>query len=79
MVFEKTEFLFWGWLKAYISFSFYKVVAAAAMSVLGQMFFGYYQGVASISSDQSASRPELPHPASSDHHQRLHSYPRSLP
>jgi hypothetical protein len=46
MVFEKTEFLFWGWLKAYLSFSFYKVVAAAAMSVLSQFFFGYYQNLA---------------------------------
>jgi hypothetical protein len=46
MVFEKTEFLFWGWLKAYLSFSFYKVVAAAAMSILGQFFLGYYQGLA---------------------------------
>jgi hypothetical protein len=47
MVFEKTEFLFWGWIKAYLSFSFYKVVAAGAMSVLAQFFFGYYQSVAS--------------------------------
>jgi len=60
MVFEKTEFLFWGWLKAYISFSFYKVIAAAAMSVLGQMFFGYYQGVASINSDQSEATKNFP-------------------
>jgi len=60
MVFEKTSFLFWGWLKAYISFSFYKVVAAAAMSILGQMFFGYYQGVASVNSDQSKAAQNFP-------------------
>lgn len=60
MVFEKTAFLFWGWLKAYISFSFYKVIAAAAMSVLGQMFFGYYQGLASIGSDQSQAAKNFP-------------------
>lgn len=60
MVFEKTEFLFWGWLKAYISFSFYKVIAAATMSVLGQMFFGFYQGVASINSDQSQAAKNFP-------------------
>ncbi len=60
MVFEKTSFLFWGWLKAYISFSFYKVVAAAAMSILGQMFFGYYQGVASVNSDQSKAAQHFP-------------------
>ncbi len=46
MVFDKTEFLFWGWLKAYLSFSFYKVIAAATMSVLGQFFMGYYQTLA---------------------------------
>ena len=46
MVFEKTQFLFWGWLKAYLGFSFYKVVAAATMSVLGQFFYGYYQDIA---------------------------------
>ncbi len=60
MVFEKTEFLFWGWLKAYISFSFYKVVAAAAMSVLSQMFFGYYQRLAAINSDQKAAAQNFP-------------------
>lgn len=42
MVFEKTDFLFWGWLKAYISFSFYKVVAAATMSILGELYTRYY-------------------------------------
>jgi hypothetical protein len=46
MVFEKTEFLFWGWLKAFLCFSFYKVVAAATLSVLGQFFMGYYQQLA---------------------------------
>ena len=60
MLFEKTEFLFWGWLKAYISFSFYKVVAAATMSVLGQMFFGYYQGLASVNSDQGLAAQNFP-------------------
>lgn len=60
MVFEKTEFLFWGWLKAYISFSFYKVIAAAAMSVLGQMFFGFYQGVASTNSDLNKAAKNFP-------------------
>ena len=41
LVFDKTEFLFWGWLRAYLSFSFYKVVAAATMSVLGQVYMRY--------------------------------------
>lgn len=45
MVFEKTEFLFWGWLRAFLSFSFYKVVAAATMSVLGQLYIRYYSNL----------------------------------
>lgn len=60
MVFEKTEFLFWGWLKAYISFSFYKVVAAAAMSVLSQMFFGFYQGLATGTTDTLKAAQNFP-------------------
>ena len=42
LVIEKLEFLFWGWLKAFLSFSFYKVVAAATMSILGHLFMAYY-------------------------------------
>lgn len=45
LVFDKLDFLFWGWLKAFISFSFYKVVAAAAMSILSHFFLGYYQNL----------------------------------
>ena len=56
MVFEKTEFLFWGWLKAYLGFSFYKVIAAATMSVLAQFFFGYYQQVANGESFKSSTQ-----------------------
>ncbi len=45
LVFEKLDFLFWGWIKAFISFSFYKVIAAAAMSILSQFYLGYYQNL----------------------------------
>jgi hypothetical protein len=41
MVFEKTEFLFWGWLRAFLGFSFYKVVAAATMSVMSHLLITY--------------------------------------
>ena len=41
LVIEKLEFLFWGWLRAFLSFSFYKVVAAATMSILGHLFMAY--------------------------------------
>src|ERR1700733_143778 len=41
MVFDKTEFLFWGWLKAFIGFEFYKVVAAATMSVMSHLLIHY--------------------------------------
>lgn len=48
MVFEKTEFLFWGWLKAYIGFEFYKVVAAAVLSVVAHLFMQYAVTVSNV-------------------------------
>ena len=41
MVFDKTDFLFWGWLKAFLGFEFYKVVAAATMSVMSHLLINY--------------------------------------
>ena len=41
MVFGKTDFLFWGWLKAFLGFEFYKVVAAATMSVMSHLLIRY--------------------------------------
>ena len=41
MVFDKTDFLFWGWLKAFLGFEFYKVVAAATMSVTSHLMISY--------------------------------------
>jgi hypothetical protein len=41
MVFDKTDFLFWGWLKAYLGFQSYKVVAAATMSVVSHLLITY--------------------------------------
>jgi hypothetical protein len=42
MVFDKTEFLFWGWLRAFLGFQFYKVVAAATMSVISHLLISYF-------------------------------------
>ena len=42
LVFDKLDWLFWGWLKAYLGFSFYKVVAAATMNVLAHVLTNYY-------------------------------------
>lgn len=53
MVFGKTEFLFWGWLKAFIGFEFYKVVAAATLSVLSHLLITYLtSGAANIDNPQ---------------------------
>jgi hypothetical protein len=41
MVFDKTEFLFWGWLRAFVGFEFYKVIAASGMSVLSHLLITY--------------------------------------
>jgi hypothetical protein len=45
MVFDKTAFLFWGWVRAFIGFSFYKVVAAAVVFVLGQLLTSFAGGL----------------------------------
>ena len=39
--FDKTDFLFWGWLKAFLGFEFYKVVAAATMSIMSHLLISY--------------------------------------
>lgn len=54
MVFGKTEFLFWGWLKAFIGFEFYKVVAAATLSVMSHLLIEYFTSGASNVSDPQA-------------------------
>jgi hypothetical protein len=42
MVFDKTEFLFWGWLRVFLGFEFYKVVAAATLSVISHLLITYF-------------------------------------
>jgi hypothetical protein len=54
MVFDKTEFLFWGWLKAFVGFEFYKVVAAATLSVMSHLLIEYFTSGASNMSDPQA-------------------------
>jgi hypothetical protein len=44
----KLEFLFWNWLRAFIGFCFYKVVAAAILFVLGQLLTFYAAGLPTI-------------------------------
>lgn len=54
MVFDKTEFLFWGWLKAFLGFMFYKVVAAATLSVISHLLITYLtSGAFNVSSPQN--------------------------
>jgi hypothetical protein len=49
LVFDNLDFLFWGWLKAFIGFSFYKVLAAAVLSILGHLLAQYYTELVSFS------------------------------
>ena len=57
MVFGKTEFLFWGWLKAFIGFEFYKVVAAATLSIMSHLLIQYFtSGASNVSDPQSLIR-----------------------
>lgn len=41
----KLDFLFWGWLRAFLGFSFYKVVAAAVLNLLGHLYLLFYQNL----------------------------------
>jgi type IV secretory pathway VirB6-like protein len=60
LVFDKLDWLFWGWLKAYLGFSFYKVVAAAAMNVLSHVLTNYYVQVGQSVSDPATIVQTLP-------------------
>ncbi len=60
LVFDKLDWLFWGWLKAYLGFSFYKVVAAAAMNVLSHVLTNYYIQLGQSVSDPSTIVQTLP-------------------
>src|SRR5258708_28306341 len=53
LVVDKLDWLFWGWLKAYLGFSFYKVVAAATMNVLSHVLTNYYIQLGQSMSDPS--------------------------
>src|SRR5437764_954604 len=45
---EKLSFLCWGWLRAFIGFNFYKVVAAAVLSILGHLYQLFYMSLIPI-------------------------------
>jgi hypothetical protein len=60
LVFDKLDWLFWGWLKAYLGFSFYKVVAAATMNVLSHVLTNYYLQLGQSVSDPSTIVQTLP-------------------
>ena len=49
LVFDKLEFLFWGWLRAFIGFCFYKVLAAAVLSIMGTLLAHYYTDIVAFS------------------------------
>jgi type IV secretory pathway VirB6-like protein len=55
---EKLSFLFWGWLRAFIGFSFYKVVAAAVLAILGHLYTLFYTSL--IPLDVSTIISKLP-------------------
>lgn len=59
LVFDKLEFLFWGWLRAFIGFCFYKVLAAAVLSILGHLLAQYYTQIVAFS-DPGNMVKELP-------------------
>jgi hypothetical protein len=59
LVFDKLEFLFWGWLRAFIGFCFYKVLAAAVLSIMGNLLAHYYTDIVAFS-DPGLMGKQLP-------------------
>ena len=59
LVFDKLDFLFWGWLRAFIGFSFYKVLAAAVLSILSNLLTHYYVTLVQFS-DPGLMAKQLP-------------------
>jgi hypothetical protein len=59
LVFDKLEFLFWGWLRAFIGFCFYKVLAAAVLSILAHLLAQYYAEIVNFT-DPGSMVQELP-------------------
>ena len=59
LVFNKLEFLFWGWLRAFMGFCFYKVLAAAVFSILAHVLAEYYTEIVAFS-DPGNMVQELP-------------------
>lgn len=50
----RLSFLFWGWFRAFLGFSFYKVVAAAVLNLLGHLYLLYYTGLQPIQASDIA-------------------------
>lgn len=49
----KMDWLFWGWLKAFIGFSFYQVVASAFVYVFAKVLAGMFQVIGTITLDNA--------------------------
>jgi hypothetical protein len=60
LVFDRLNWLFWGWLKAYLAFSFYKVIAAATMNVLAHVLTNFCLQLGQSVSDPSTIVQTLP-------------------
>lgn len=59
LVSDKLDFLFWGWLRAFIGFCFYKVLAAAVLSIMGNLLAHYYADIVAFS-DPGLMGKQLP-------------------
>jgi hypothetical protein len=56
----RLNFLFWGWFRAFLGFSFYKVVAAAVLHLLGHLYLLYLTALQPINaSDLAVKLPVL--------------------
>jgi type IV secretory pathway VirB6-like protein len=49
----KMDWLFWGWLKAFIGFSFYQVIASAFIYVFAKVLAAMFQAIGTITIDNA--------------------------
>src|SRR5215470_2952477 len=47
LVVPKMDWLFWGWFKAFLQYSFYQVVASAFVYIFAQLLLGFFNSFGS--------------------------------
>jgi TrbL/VirB6 plasmid conjugal transfer protein len=52
IIVPKMDWLFWGWFKAFLQYSFYQVIASAFVFIFAQLLLGFFNTIGSMDVDQ---------------------------